>query len=60
MIDWIMLLICSSVAFYFTIKDSIEIKDETIKIYLLQLCYFIISFFSLVISISGIYVELGG
>lgn len=60
MIDWIMLLICSSVGFYFAIKDSNEIKEDAIKFYLLQMCYFILSLFGLLVSISGIYVELGG
>ena len=60
MIGWIIFLICSSMGFYFAIRDLFHIDDKTITLYLIQIYYIFTSYFSIAISLAGIYVELGG
>lgn len=60
MIGWIILLICSSMGFYFAIRNLAQIDDKTIKIYLIQLFYIFSSYWAIAISLAGIYVEFGG
>lgn len=60
MIGWIILLICSSMGFYFAIRELIQIDDKTIKIYLIQLFYIFSSYWAIAISMAEIHVELGG
>lgn len=60
MIGWIILLICSSMGFYFATRDLFHIDDKTITLYLIQIYYIFTSYFSIAISFAGIYVELRG
>lgn len=55
MIGWIIFLICSSMGFYFAMRDFIRVDGKTITLFLIQLYYMLTSFWSIAISLAGIY-----
>ena len=60
MIGWIIFLICSSMGFYFAMRDFIRVDGKIITLFLIQLYYMFTSYWGIAISLAGIYVELGG